>query len=113
MNCTVTKRHESQYPNPVRLTTGCVVSWTPKESEWKGWAWCRDGEGREGWVPEGAIEKHGGMAIALRDYVAAELSVEVGDRLEALTEQAGWLWCKDSRGAQGWVPKENVERGAS
>ncbi|MFA4874921.1 MAG: SH3 domain-containing protein [bacterium] len=109
MNCKVTKSYRSAYSDPIRLQSGSIVTWINRESDWQGWVWCKDASGKEGWVPESFIEKDGGRATVLRDYVAAELTVVVGDGLEILSEEAGWLWCKNDKGACGWVPKENVE----
>ncbi len=109
MKCIVTKNYQSAYSDPIRLRPGSVVTWTNRESDWKGWVWCKDAVGKEGWVPESFLVKNGNKASITLDYVAKELTVTIGEELEILSEEAGWLWCRNNMGDCGWVPKENVE----
>jgi SH3-like domain-containing protein len=109
MPVVVTKPCTCACSDPILLKAGSVVTWAERESEWEGWAWCRDEAGKEGWVPEAILEKDGDRATVLREYVAAELTVEAGEKLELLSEESGWLWCRNGKGALGWVPKEHIE----
>jgi uncharacterized protein YgiM (DUF1202 family) len=55
------------------------------------------------------IDRKGDVAVALQDYDATELTVQVGQELEISDEEAGWYWCTDSEGESGWIPADHVE----
>ena len=74
------------------------------------WAWCTGPSGKGGWMPRSYFEADGETGTALRDYDAAELSVEAGEELTAFGEESGWVWAKDSHGRLGWLPLECVEQ---
>jgi uncharacterized protein YgiM (DUF1202 family) len=80
-----------------------------RKTHMAGWLWCTHSSGKSSWVPEGFLQRDGDTAIAARDYDAAELTVEAGQRLEILDEEATWYWCRTDAGDYGWVPVEHVE----
>ena len=106
--------HQSNYPDPIRLRAGDKVLVAgpadASESEWPGWRWCTDPQGRRGWVPEQFLQHDGMRATALCDYDATELTVAVGEELVLGREVNGWTWCTNEQGASGWVPAENLDR---
>ncbi|MBN2026180.1 MAG: SH3 domain-containing protein [Actinobacteria bacterium] len=84
-----------------------------RETVWEGWIWCVNTAGEGAWVPECFVARRGDTCTALRDYDSIELSVRRGDVLEAGEEAAGWLWCSDCEGRQGWVPASCVVKEAT
>lgn len=91
------------------MRKGEVLTSIPKESEWAGWVWCVNDSGKGAWVPESYIEKVGDRCKALSDYSSNELNVRKGELLSIIKMESGWVWCKNGKGACGWVPLENVE----
>ena len=80
-----------------------------RESEWAGWVWCTNRDGKSRWVPEAYVERTGDTCVMLRDYEATELSVGVGEALVISgEEESGWIWCTNQAGQRGWVPGDNV-----
>ena len=79
-----------------------------KESEWPGWLWCTDEEGKSGWVPESHLQVQQDVARVLCDYDAKELTVTIGQELEIVGEENDWLLCRTCQEEIGWIPRENV-----
>lgn len=88
--------------------TGRVEVW--RETPGWTWRWCRDSQGREGWVAEALLVVNGTEATLREDYDARELTVAVGARLIVERELAGWVLCHTAEGASGWVPLECLTR---
>ncbi len=105
----VIKNYKSAYPDPLIITAGQMLKIEQKESEWPGWTWCIDNNGKVGWVPSSYLDIDGNSARAAADYNANELTVEAGDELKLIKGEADWFWCEDSNGHLGWVPSECVE----
>jgi hypothetical protein len=55
------------------------------------------------------VDRDGDSGSIRCDYDATELTVAVGDVLEAVDEASSWLFCRTKTGRRGWVPLENVE----
>lgn len=100
----IIKSYSSAYPNPLKLCKGEAVTIAEKDCEWDGWLWCTDTNGLQGWVPESYIDRDGESGTLLRDYDATELSVDIGEIIEVLNEESGWLQCRRSDGSVGWIP---------
>lgn len=107
--CRVVRPYETPFSNPIVMKAGDRLRAEEKESEWPGWLWCVHPDGKSGWVPETYVERDGDSAIAVHDYDAAELTVQVGEELLIAKEEAGWFWCTNENGESGWVPTEHVE----
>lgn len=88
--------------------TGWVEVW--RETPGWTWRWCRDSQGREGWVAEALLVVNGTEATLREDYDARELTVAVGARLIVERELAGWALCHTAEWASGWVPLECLTR---
>lgn len=106
---------EATYPHPLAGRERERVEATDRVEDWREtpgwrWRWCRDGHGREGWVPDALLVVHGTEATFREDYDARELTVAVGARLAVKRELAGWALCHTSDGARGWVPLECLTR---
>ncbi len=105
----VTKKYESAYPEPLKMKAGDAISIGEKESPWDGWLWCAAVDGNKGWVPESYVKRDGDRGHLRVDYDATELTVEVGEELTVISEEADWFRCVRQDGRIGWVPVENVE----
>ena len=105
----VIKAWRTAYPDPLGIKKGQRLTVGEKDSEWQGWAWCTDNDGKSGWVPEAYLSVKENLAEALRDYDATELTVTVGEILTVLETESGWVWAVKEDGAAGWVPRECVE----
>lgn len=82
--------------------------------DWPNWLWCRvAGRAADavGWVPAQIIERvdaHSGIALA--DYSAQELDVDIGDELLGQRMLNGWVWCAHAtRDEAGWVPLQCLQ----
>lgn len=106
----VVSRYEAVYLDPLRVLAGDALHVGEVDEDNAAWAWCTGPSGKGGWMPRAYFEADGATGVALRDYDAAELSVEAGEELTVLAEESGWAWVRDSRGRLGWVPLECVER---
>ncbi|WP_227355622.1 SH3 domain-containing protein [Haladaptatus salinisoli] len=104
----VAEAYESAYPEPIRVSEGDELTIEERATKWEGWLWCIDTTGREGWIPDAYVERRDGRWIGLEDYVARELTVELGDTLASHVTVAGWEWCEKPTGETGWVPSENL-----
>jgi len=108
-NCKVIKAYRSAYPDPLIIKAGEVLTVEKKESEWAGWTWCVNKQGKSGWAPNSYLEINGDSCTALHDYDATELTIAVGEELTVLNEESGWFWCKNKEDCTGWVPVDCVE----
>ena len=108
--CQVVREYQSPYSEPLVISAGEELAIDEKESEWSGWIWCTNQDGKSRWVPERYVERKGDTGIALYDYEATELSVSVGEELVMGKEESGWIWCTNQRGQSGWVPADHVEK---
>lgn len=100
------RAYEAERPtNPDSLTMhpGDRVEITGKEEE--GWVWCKNGAGKEDWVPLSYLpaEGEGATRTARCEYDSTVLSVEVAEEFQAVLEEHGWLWCESPQGKWGWV----------
>lgn len=106
--CKVIKSYASAYPDPIKVKKGETLKIGKKESDWSGWTWCTDQNGKSGWLPDSYIKKDGSICTVLCDYEATELTVNIGESLVVEKEESGWFWCRNKEGLRGWVPSENV-----
>jgi len=107
----VTLPYRSTSVDPIVMKAGDYLQVEDRQTEWAGWVWCVHPNGKSSWVPKKFLQREGDTAYATRDYDATELTVEVGQKLEILGEEAEWYWCKTEAGDYGWVPVENVNVG--
>ena len=102
---------KAENANPPAGRAGEQLEATDRVEDWREtpgwtWRWCRDSQGREGWVAEALLVVNGTGATLREDYDARELTVAVGARLVVECELAGWALCHTADGARGWVPLE-------
>jgi uncharacterized protein YgiM (DUF1202 family) len=107
--CRAISEYRAGYPDPISISAGQELAVGEKQSEWPGWLWCIDRDGKSGWVPEVYVERQDAVAVALCDYDAVELSVHAGEELILGTEESGWFWCTNRTGQSGWVPVEHLD----
>lgn len=110
----VTAPHRSEYPTPLVLKQGEPLNIGERyqgPENWDHWIYCSTVEHTGGWVPEQIIEHlpQVGTGLALQDYSALEMDVDVDDRVQGNRILNGWCWCLRPRdGAQGWVPTSKL-----
>lgn len=112
----VVKEYQASNPEPLAVQANETFQVSEKVSPWNEnpewlWTWCTDQRGKSAWVPTNIIElsPDGQSGITRQPYDAIELTVNIGDELQAEHEESGWYWCVDRRGQRGWVPIEHVE----
>ena len=107
----VIKKHSSEFVTPLVMKTDEILEGEKRETEWEGWIYCRNTAGIFGWVPEPFLKKlpEAKEYVALRDYNAFELPVEVGQDLVILEEVSSWAWVRTTDYQEGWVPLENLD----
>lgn len=105
-----TQASSPTYPDPLKMQAGDAIELAGQEED--GWIWCRHTGGKEGWVPLSYLSAggEGNSHLALQDYDAIELPVEVGEEFEVVQEESGWLWGINAQGKWGWIRLANVER---
>jgi hypothetical protein len=102
--------HRPSDPDLLVMSTGDELVVDDRVSEWQGWIWCTNQQGRSSWVPEAYVQRREGTGIALCDYDATELAVDAGEVLVIGEEESGWIWCTNRIDKSGWVPARNLTR---
>jgi len=100
------------YPDPITLRAGEAVKLNGKTDEWDGhcWLWAENPAGKAGWVPDSLVDRTSAGYRAVAEYSAIELTCRSGEILRGLDETHGWVLCRSSDGAVGWVPSKNLKR---
>jgi hypothetical protein len=98
----------ASYPYTFQVSAGESVNIIEREGEWAGWLWCVNHAGTGAWVPESYLDIRSDHAVLLHDYESTELDANVGDILHLGKHVSGWVWCKDSEGREGWLPKNCI-----
>ena len=96
--------HQSESPIPLILKEGDFISGQEKETPWKGWLWCCSDAGIYGWVPKSYLKESydkPGFYSAIKNYNAAELTVQAGEQLTIFYEESGWAWVENKIGDEG------------
>ncbi len=89
--------------SPLHLQPGDKVTTGPRDPSWPGWIWVTTTEGRGSYVPEEILDESTGTVT--ESFSARDLSVKRGERVAALREVKGWLWCRNAAGDEGWLPE--------
>ncbi|NHJ46254.1 MAG: hypothetical protein FK733_00565 [Asgard group archaeon] len=108
----VIKNHQSTDPDLLSAKAGDILQGEEKSTFLPNWFWCHDKKGVYSWVPKTfleAIHDQPGYFKLIKDYIAHELTVKVGDELNILSEDCDWAFAKTQNGEEGWVPLENLE----
>lgn len=107
--CKVIAEYKSPFPDPLKIRRDDQVHPTEKKSEWSGWIWCINKNGKEGWIPRSYLKIQDNHAHLLRDYDATELTAKVGEEFVVEEEESGWFLVSGREGRKGWIPIKNVE----
>lgn len=91
--------------SPLSIQAGDTVAVGPRDKSWPGWIWVSTEDGRGSYVPEDILEVNGGSAEVLTGFSSRDLSVQQGEKVAALREVSGWLWCRNAAGEEGWLPE--------
>ena len=110
----IIENYNACYPDPLNLKVGDQIQLLEKNVpiEWKGWHWCRDSVGNEGWISESyfkRVNEQNGKAKIIKNYIAREISVIKDEQIDLLYEDCGWAWCKRNNGEDGWVPTKVLD----
>jgi uncharacterized protein YgiM (DUF1202 family) len=100
--------YNAAYPDPLKVTEGEIMIIIRDDAEWPGWIWCRNSNGKEGWVPKNYARIEKNQAVMICDYNAAELTVSSGEKLLILKKESNWFWCRNDSGVEGWVPETHM-----
>ena len=106
----VQRKYEAQYRDPIQVKAGESVEVEREDDEYPGWLWCRAGDGRQGWMPLELLSGQRPIAIALEDYSAKELTVQLGDELEIQRVRHGWALVRNAQGELGWIPQSHIQK---
>jgi uncharacterized protein YgiM (DUF1202 family) len=106
----VISNYESAYPDPLVFSKGEMLKIGTETSDWPGWVWCTNENGKSGWTPRSYIAIYEKFCKALKDYNASEITVKVGQTLVAEKEESGWIWVTNKTGKSGWIPLKNVKK---
>ncbi|MDI6402580.1 SH3 domain-containing protein [Balneolaceae bacterium ANBcel3] len=101
--------HTSEYPDPICLKKGDLITVGEKHEGpegWDHWYFCESPGQKAGWVPAQIIENvKEKKTRALEKYTARELTVRRGDLILGSKTLNGWIWCKRTDDPEsGWVP---------
>lgn len=114
MDYLVTTEHVSNYPDPIKLTSGDVIEVIERyvgSEGWDNWISCISIKtGVKGWVPEQIIKIENEKAYVTQDYDATELTVQPGVKVKEIQKLNGWVWCKNYNSSEkGWLPLNVLE----
>ena len=91
--------------SPIVIEAGQEVCVGAPDRTWPGWVHVTAPDGRGTYIPAACLRRTGPMAAVVGErFDGTDLSVRLGDRVESLRETAGWHWCRNSSGQEGWVP---------
>lgn len=102
----VIKPHKPSSRDILTVRRGDVLRFERRPSEWPGWLYCTNADGKSGWAPESWVIISGDTCRFERDYDSTELLVEAGDMVTIELEEAGWAWVRKLNGEHGWVPRD-------
>lgn len=106
-------RHEVPERRPIRLAPGEPVMVGDRDTEWPEFVFVTSSEG-SGWVPARHLSADAGAAIVEVAYDTTELAVSAGEEVTLVERDdvSGWWWCRNTAGAEGWVPRAILEEGS-
>ena len=94
--------------NALALAVGDQVKVGRPDAGWEGWVWVSVEDGRGTYVPRDILEdadaSPGALTAVLSEFQAKDLSVTKGEEVETLKEVQGWLWCRNAKQDEGWLP---------
>lgn len=114
MDYIVIMEHVSNYPDPIKLTSGDLIMVIERyvgPEGWDNWISCISiKSGKMGWVPEQIIRIESENAYVIKDYEATELTVQPGVKVREIEKLNGWVWCQNYDSSEiGWLPLNILE----
>lgn len=104
------KAHKASFDYSAVFKKGDKVKVAREDPDMPGWYWCESKDGVWSWIPEEYLDRHGTKGTVTDNYDTTELTVEVGDTLDYVTEVKFWTLCRAHDGKEGWVPTANLTR---
>jgi hypothetical protein len=110
MHATVVGAQDAPDAIPLTLHPGDAVQVLHAHPDRAGWVWAEDGQISGGWIPRDLLDHRDGGARVRAEYCSAELTVQPGDRVRLMWEDAahGAWWCEDRHSERGWVRTTNL-----
>ena len=108
----VRRKYDRPYDDPISVEKGEIVHPVADgsmETDFLGWTWCTGSDGRSGWVPDSWCEVTDAGWRLLRDFSALEFSVDVGERLQLILGESGFVFARRATGETAWVPDAVLE----
>ena len=106
----VTESRPRDHVETIHIRPGDVVGVGHRNQQYPEFVWCASEDGHQGWVAESYLEMTSEKeAVATKEYDAAQLTVVEDEVLDALDEQGAFILCRNTAGAQGWVPARVLE----
>jgi hypothetical protein len=106
----VIRVHEIPRRPPIQVAAGQQVQVGERDTTWPAFVFVTTGEG-SGWVPWRYVDTDSAPAVMLAPYDTTELPAQAGDVLTVVVrdDPSGWIWVRDCRDREGWVPGDSVE----
>jgi hypothetical protein len=107
---TVRALHQPSDRAPIVVEPGERVRLGERDTTWPAFRMVTKRDGSDGWVPEvcfGPVPGgEPGEAVTLRRYDTHEIAPPPGEEVTvvAVDRPSGWAWCREARGAEGWLP---------
>ncbi len=107
---TVRSLHQPSARAPIVVEPGEHVHLGERDDTWPAFRMVTKHDGRDGWVPETRFRPvpggEPGEAVAVAPYDTHEIAPPPGEEVSVVSidEPSGWAWCRDVRGAEGWLP---------
>lgn len=107
--CVVITPHMPPSYAPVVFAKGDRVIIEKRDTDWPEFLWCIDEEGAAAWIPENYLDRDDDVGILNTAYSSVELKADKGEQLSIIKSEAGWHWCRNSKGKLGWIPDRTVK----
>ncbi|NHK32549.1 MAG: hypothetical protein FK730_14440 [Asgard group archaeon] len=107
----VKKNHESTDSDSLSVKAGDILQGEEKPTKFSNWIWCKDANDVYSWVPKSYLKPladNPGYFKILKDYIAKELTVKIGDEVVILFKASEWAWVRTQIGEEGWIPLEKL-----
>jgi SH3-like domain-containing protein len=109
----VRQAYTAQYSDPIAFRHGDPIEVQRADAEFTEWVWCRGPNGKAGWVHRGFLSQSSGVAVAVSDYSAKELTVAAGEQVRVIRVLDGWAFVELDGSEVGWVPERVLETSTS
>lgn len=102
--------HRPSARAPIVVGPGEHVRAGERDTTWPAFRLVTTRDGGEGWLPDRYLRPvpggEPGEAVVTARYDTREIAPQPGEEVTvlALDEPSGWAWCRDGRGAEGWLP---------